>query len=78
MTISWTEAVTQAVHRHVAKTGSRVFSRQGLMDAELSRIVEETGSEGRTPAMTLSRELQEMRDRGEIAFIDDHGSYRLM
>lgn len=78
MTISWTQAVAEAVRRHVAKTGSAIFTRQELIDSELDQIVADTGSKGQTPAMTLSRELQEMRDRGEIVFIDDHGTYQLV
>ena len=75
---SWTEAVEQAVRRHVANTGDMVFERQALIDAELLNIVEQTGSVGATPAMTLSRELQEMRDRGLLEFVNDRGTYRLL
>jgi hypothetical protein len=28
--------------------------------------------------MTLSRELQQLRDRGVIEFVDDRGGYRLI
>lgn len=74
----WSETVEDAVRRHVASIGSTEFTRQDLIDAELTRIVEETGSRGKTPEMTLSRELQQLRDAGLIEFIDDHGSYRLI
>ncbi len=37
----------------------------------------ETGSRGATPEMTLSRELQQLRDKGQIAF-DGPGQYRLL
>lgn len=78
MTISWTEASEAAVRRHVGKTGDHVSTRQGLIDAELDQIVADTGSTGATPQMTLCRELQEMRDRGSIEFVDDRGTYRLI
>lgn len=75
---NWSETVEDAVRRHCANIGSQSFSRQDLIDAELARIVAETGSRGVTPEMTLSRELQELRDKGVIAFVDDRGSYRLI
>ena len=76
--MNWSETVEEAVHRHCARTGSAAFTRQDLIDAELGRIVSETGSQGATPEMTLSRELQQLRDRGVIEFVDDRGSYRLV
>lgn len=78
MTISWTDAVKSAVKRHIDATGDKVFTRQALIDNELDQIVDETGSTGLTPAMTLSRELQEMRDRGQIEFVDERGTYRFV
>ena len=74
----WSEVVEESVRRHVTTTGRASFTRQSLIDAELDRIVFETASAGVTPERTLSRELQEMRDRGLLEFIDDHGSYRLI
>jgi putative restriction endonuclease len=78
MTDRWTDAVEAAVRRHVSRTESRVFTRQELVEAELQQIIVDTGSQGSTPQMTLSRELQEMRDRGTLEFIDDRGTYRLI
>ena len=74
----WSEVVEEAVRRHVDTTGDANFTRQELIDAELDRIVSETRSQGATPHMTLSRELQQLRDAGVIEFIDDHGAYRLV
>lgn len=73
---SWSEAVEGAVRRHVAKTGSQIFTRQALIDAELDAIVADTGSAGATPHQTLSRELQQLRDSGVMEFIE-FGTYRL-
>lgn len=75
MARTWTDAVDAAVRRHVARTGSPVFTRQALMDAELNAIIADTGSAGATPHQTLSRELQQLRDAGLIAF-NDQGTYR--
>lgn len=74
----WSEVVEEAVRRHVANTGSAEFTRQDLRDAELDRIVSETGSQGQTPEQTLSRELQQLRDQGVLEFVDDRGAYRLV
>ena len=74
----WSETVEEAVRRYCGRTGSKIFTRQALIDAELPRIVEETGSEGLTPESTLSRELQQLRDRGVLEFVDDRGCYRLI
>jgi putative restriction endonuclease len=74
----WSEVVEEAVRRHVDSTRDPGFTRQELIDAELDRIVSETGSEGETPHMTLSRELQQLRDAGVLEFVDDRGTYRLI
>jgi hypothetical protein len=52
--------------------------RKQFIDAELSQIVSEVGSQGLTPDQTLSRVLQELRDDGMISFEDDNGYYRLI
>lgn len=74
----WSEVVEEAVRRPVDSTGDPVFTRQDLIDSELKRIVSETGSVGETPHMTLSRELQQLRDSGVLEFVDDRGTYRLV
>jgi putative restriction endonuclease len=67
--------VTNAVRRHVAETGSPIFTRQALIDSQLDAIVADTGSAGATPHQTLSRELQQLRDTGLLEFLDQ-GTYR--
>jgi len=74
----WSEVVEEAVRRHVDSTGDPVFTRQELIDAELSRIVGETASQGKTPDYTLSKELQQLRGAGILEFVDDRGTYRLI
>ena len=64
--MSWSKAVEEAVRRLVASTGSPIFTRQGLIDAELDNIVAAVGSAGATPHQTVSRELQQLRDAGRI------------
>lgn len=71
----WTEAVTNAIRRHVARTGSPVFTRQTLIDAEIGAIEAETQTRGATPTQTMGRVLQELRDAGLIQFLEP-GHYR--
>jgi len=54
-----------------------VFTRQELINEELPRITEETMTAGATPAQTLSRVLQELRDMQLVEFLDNRGTYRL-
>ena len=77
--IDWTDAVLEAIHRLTRVHRTYMFSRQELIQEELSRIVAETRSTGATPEQTLSRELQELRDRGVIEFMADaKGRYLLL
>lgn len=52
----WSEVVEEAVRRHVATTGNPEFSRPDFLEAELNRMIEETGSSGATPHKTVDRE----------------------
>ena len=72
---SWVEATTRAIHRHIAETGSSVFTRQTFVAAELDTIVAEAGATGLTPSQTLGRELQQLRDAGLVEF-KERGTYR--
>ena len=71
----WTDAVTNAIRRHVARTGSPLFTRQGLMAAELGAMEAETRTRGRTPSQTMGRELQQLRKTGLVEFLE-RGTYR--
>lgn len=73
---TWAEAVYEAIRRYVTRTGSCVFTRQALLDAELDAIIAATGSIGATPQQTLRRELQHLQDVGVLAAVGD-GAYRL-
>ena len=74
---TWRDSVAEAVTRAVRRSGKQTFSRDDLIRHELDRIVEETGSIGRTPEQTLSRVLQELRDVGQIEFLEP-GEYRAL
>lgn len=71
----WTEAVRRAILRHVAQTGSPVFTRQAFFAAEDAALKEETKTLGLTPRQTGTREFQHLRDEGLLEFID-RGKYR--
>ena len=66
------EAVRRVAFRH----GSDRIERQILIDEELPRIEAETQTRGATPAQTLSRVLQDLRDEGMLEFVES-GRYRL-
>ncbi len=74
---TWRESVADAINRLVRRSGKRTFLRQDLIAEELPRIVEETLSEGVTPEQTLSRVLQELRDDGQIRFLEP-GKYEVV
>jgi putative restriction endonuclease len=71
----WTDAVTNAIRRHVVKTGSSTFTRQALIAGEIGAIEAETRTRGSTPTQTMGRELQQLRDAGLIQFVRP-GTYR--
>lgn len=75
--MTWREAVSDAIARLTLRRGTNIFTRQILLDEELPAIVQAIGSSGKTPAQTLSRVLQELRDAAEIEFVGD-GEYRLL
>ena len=78
MGMSWSEAVETAVRLHVNAIPGATFTRQELIADKLDWIVNVTDSQGATPEMTLSRELQQLRDRGIIEFVDDKGGYKFI
>ncbi|HLS88845.1 MAG TPA: hypothetical protein VK008_04360 [Sphingobacteriaceae bacterium] len=75
---TWKAAVLEALIRYTLKYNTKIFSRRDLIQAELSNIVAATGSKGETPEQTLSRVLQELRDDGIVAFVDNQGTYELL
>jgi hypothetical protein len=68
----WREAVWEAVRRQARAHGD-TLGRAQLIAEELPGIVAEVGARGPTPAQTLSRVLQELRDDGVLIF---HGGGR--
>ncbi len=75
--ITWHTAVRNALHRYTMRHKTNVVTRQGLIDEELETIIQEVQSTGKTPAQTLSRVLQELRDAEVLYFFGD-GYYLLL
>ena len=73
--MTWREAVWAALQRLQAQ-GQSQFKRGQLIEAELDAIKADVGSIGATPAQTLSRVLQELRNDGVLIF-DGQGRYRI-
>lgn len=75
--LSWADATRSAIRRLSSTSGSDEFERSALIESELDQIVADVGADGATPAQTLSRILQELRDAGEIEFLAEAGRYRV-
>jgi hypothetical protein len=72
---SWREAVLSALERYCKRHQSREVFRARFLAEELDQMVRETLSRGRTPEMTVSRVLQELRDENLVEFLTP-GHYR--
>jgi hypothetical protein len=76
MTLHWRDAVITALDRFSARHASVQVERATFLSEELPVIVAATASTGRTPAQTVSRVLQELRDEGFL-FFSSTGQYVL-
>jgi hypothetical protein len=76
-TATWRQAVVDALHRFSNRYSTRLIARQALIEEELGEITREAESHGATPAQTLSRVLQELRDDGTLFFTGE-GRYFLI
>ncbi|MDW7755482.1 MAG: HNH endonuclease signature motif containing protein [Brevefilum sp.] len=72
---TWREAVINGIRRLTINKNSYLFSRQEIINTQLTQIIEEVQSIGETPSQTLSRVLQELRDENLIEFVDNTGNY---
>ena len=75
---TWIQATEDAVVRVCKRKGTAIFDFNSLRAQELPQIVEEVQSTGKTPEQSLSKFLQDLRDAGKIAFLDDQGTYELL
>jgi hypothetical protein len=75
--VDWKSSVLASIRRLSKRKGSDIFTRQELIEEELTQVTAEVGSVGVTPAQTMSRVLQELRDEGDITF-ESPGVYKLI
>lgn len=72
----WRDLVRAEIRKITSEAGTDLFSRQALIKRGLSRFQKEFPS-AKTPEQTLSRELQALRETGEIEF-SSRGLYRVL
>jgi hypothetical protein len=75
--VDWKSSVLASIMRLSRRKGCDLFTRQELIEEELTQVADEVGSVGATPAQTMSRILQELRVDGVISF-ESPGVYRLL
>lgn len=73
----WRDVVRRELNRYREQTGHDVVERQDLLEQSLP-VLEREFPDAETPGQTLSRVLQELRDRGEVEFLDHAGTYRIL
>ena len=74
--MTWKDSLRKAICRRCEHNGTDYFTRKKLIQWELNTIIRETDSIAEDPKQSLSRELQDLRDSGEIEFLG-RGDYRL-
>lgn len=74
--LKWKDAVWLALLRYTQNNQTIQVSRPEFLRQELAHIIEQTASTGNTPAQTISRVLQELRDEGKL-FFSNAGVYTL-
>lgn len=62
----------------IRQTKDEKFTYKDMKTYQLDQIIKETGTKGKTPENTLSRNLQELRDFGILEFVDNKGNYKLV
>lgn len=72
----WRDVVREELARYREQTGLSVVRRQDLLDQSLPRLEAEF-PDSNTHGQSLSRTLQQLRDRDEIGFLSE-GTYRIL
>lgn len=75
--MTWRELVRRELARYEREAGTEFVDRREFLDVALP-VFEEAYPNAETPAQTFSRVMQELRDRGEVDFVDGRGTYRLL
>lgn len=66
--VTWKAAVRMALETYSRAQGTVQIDRQAFLTDQLSAIVRQVASVGKTPQQTVSRVLQELRDEGSLYF----------
>lgn len=74
--MNWDDAVKTALQRYARRHATVQIDRGKFLEEEQARLVQLTGSIGKTPNQTVSRVLQELRDDGFL-FFSSAGKYVL-
>jgi hypothetical protein len=68
MSSTWRESVLDGLRRYTLKNHTSKIERAPFLAQELPSMSSAVGSIGKTPAQTVSRVLQELRDEGKLFF----------
>jgi hypothetical protein len=75
--MQWREAVLSSLKAYCHRRSTRIIERQAFIADQMEDITRITESKGATPAQTLSRVLQDLRDEGVLEFLAP-GQYLLL
>lgn len=73
----WRRVVRRELSRYRDQTGYDVFDLEELYD-QLLPVLRSEYPDNDHPAAKLRQILQQLRDRGELEFVDDRGTYRIL
>lgn len=68
MPATWRESVLDGLRRYTLRNHTSKVERRPFLEQELPSMSATVGSVGKTPAQTVSRVLQELRDEGKLFF----------
>lgn len=68
MPTTWREVVLDGLRRYTLRNRTSKIARSPFLEQELPSMASAAGSTGKTPAQTVSRVLQELRDEGKLFF----------
>lgn len=66
--MKWKAAVRSAIENYAARHKTVQIDRESFLQEELERLINVTGTAGKTPSQTVSRIFQELREEGELFF----------
>ena len=68
MPATWRESVLDGLRRYTLRNHTSKVERRPFLEQELASMSAAVDSVGKTPAQTVSRVLQELRDQGKLFF----------